>query len=164
MMGRHEMGQGGFGTRIGRRVLGGLALAAMSLLPGAAQAQSSLPIEPVELPAELDRVLRDYETAWRAGDEQGLAALFTENGFVMQNGRAAVRGREAIQQVYANSQGALYLSAWDFSVEGDTGFIIGGFALGPGDPEVGKFVLTLRRVGDRWFIHSDMDSPGARGG
>ena len=35
----------------------------------------------ISLPPAFDRVLRDYEAAWRDGDGQRLAALFTEDGF-----------------------------------------------------------------------------------
>ncbi|MBB4595328.1 hypothetical protein [Xanthomonas cannabis] len=35
----------------------------------------------VALPPELDRVLRDYEHAWRKGDASALVELFAEDGF-----------------------------------------------------------------------------------
>lgn len=44
------------------------------LLIEPAAAQDQLPS--IELPPELDRVLRDYEAGWQGGDAQGLAALF----------------------------------------------------------------------------------------
>ena len=50
----------------------------------------------VELPPELDRVLRDYERAWRAGDAVALASLFAQDGFVLQSNRPPIRGREEI--------------------------------------------------------------------
>ncbi len=46
----------------------------------------------ITLPPSLDRVLREYEAAWRKGDAAGLAALFAEDGFVLQSGRAPARG------------------------------------------------------------------------
>lgn len=123
-----------------------------------AGAQETVP-DAIELPEELGRVLRDYEVAWRAGDEEALAALFTEDGFVLSGARPPARGRDAIRARYANSQGPLFLEAWDFAMEGEVAFIIGGFAVGEGAPPVGKYVLTLRRVDGRWSIHSDMDGP-----
>ena len=42
------------------------------------------------------RVLRDYERAWRASDVDGLIALFTSDGVVMQPGRPAARGPEGL--------------------------------------------------------------------
>src|SRR3546814_20962898 len=54
-------------------------------------------IPDVTLPPELDRVLRDYERAGRAGDAAALAALFKWDGFIMQSNRPPRRGRSAIQ-------------------------------------------------------------------
>src|SRR5688572_29606187 len=93
-----------------RRIL--LAAAALSLLTAPTIAQSPAapsggqPALPsVQLPAELDRVLRDYERAWRANDVPALVALFTEDGFVMQPGRAPARGRERLAEVYRGQGG-----------------------------------------------------------
>ena len=114
----------------------------------------------VTLPAELDRVLRDYEKAWQARDAAALAALFAEDGFVLQGGRAAVRGRSEIEKAYKSSGGALALRAIAFATEGKVGYIIGGFSRAPGEPDVGKFTLTLSKGRDgRWLIMSDMDNP-----
>src|SRR6187549_1082791 len=66
------------------------------------------------LPADLNRVLRDYERAWRAKDPAALAALFTEDGFVLASGRPAVRGRAAIREAYANAGGPLFLRAFAY--------------------------------------------------
>ena len=112
----------------------------------------------MELPADLQRVLTDYENAWAARDADGLAALFTSDGFVLSGGTPPVRGREAIRAHYDGSGGPLALRAIDFSVDGDTSFIIGAYARERGGPDVGKFTLTLRRVDGRWLIASDMDS------
>ena len=47
----------------------------------------------VTLPPELDRVLRDYETAWAAKDAARLAKLFAEDGYVLPGGSPPVKGR-----------------------------------------------------------------------
>ena len=113
----------------------------------------------VELPRELDRVLRDYERAWRAGDAVALASLFADDGFVLQSNRPPVRGRAAIQAAYDGQAGSpLRLRALAFT-SGDTiAFIIGGYdADDHGD--IGKFTLTLRRApGEPWLISSDMEN------
>jgi reactive intermediate/imine deaminase len=128
--------------------------AAFLLLTFALQAQPS-----IELPAELSRVLRDYEQAWQARDAAALAALFTEDGFVLSNGRPHARGRDAIRERYANSGGPLALRALAYSVDGGTGYIIGAFAQQKDAPDLGKFVLALRRGADgRWMIAADMDN------
>jgi uncharacterized protein (TIGR02246 family) len=114
----------------------------------------------VALSPDLDRVLRDYETAWRRGDAAGLAALFTQDGFVLQGGRAPVRGRASIEAAYAGQGGgALRLRALAAATADTVGYIIGAYGYGNGPGEPGKFTLTLRRGPDRrWLIFSDMDN------
>ena len=116
------------------------------------------PLPPIPLPPALDRVLRDYERAWRARDATALADLFTEDGFVLSNGSPPVRGRAAIRARYADSGGPLSLRALAYATEGRVGYIVGGFAASPGEPDTGKFVLALRREGGRWQIAADMDN------
>src|SRR5688500_14287927 len=130
----------------------------------AANAQSSSSSAPqlpsATLPAELDRVLRDYERAWRSGDASSVAALFSVDGFVLQNGRAPVRGRDAIGKAYAGQAGGeLRLRALAHAVADTVGYIIGAYSYGNSPGDVGKFTLTLRRPrGGQWEIFSDMDN------
>jgi ketosteroid isomerase-like protein len=113
----------------------------------------------VKLPPELARVLTDYEAAWRIGDWAALARLFDEDGFVLANGEPPARGRAAIQQFYKGPGRPLALRAFAFAAEGAVGYIIGGFSRQEGEPDVGKFTLTLRKGADRrWLIASDMDN------
>jgi ketosteroid isomerase-like protein len=117
----------------------------------------------VPLPPALERVLRDYERAWRARDPNALGALFAEDGFVLANGRPPVRGQAAIRAAYADGGGPLALRALAYATEDSVGYIIGAY--GPGDPggDTGKFVLALRREGDgRWLITADMDNSNQR--
>lgn len=122
-------------------------------------------VSSVTLPPELDRVLRDYERAWRAGDAAALAALFAEDGFILQSNRPPVRGRKAIQAAYeGGSGGPLRLRALAFHAEATTGYIVGayGYGYGDGPGDTGKFTLTLRRTpGQPWLIFSDMDNQNA---
>jgi uncharacterized protein (TIGR02246 family) len=138
-----------------------LCLAA-ALSPAAAQIPSvpSPQLPSASLPANLDRVLRDYERAWRSGDASNVAALFALDGFVMQNGRAPVRGREAISRAYAGQAGGeLRLRALAYAVADTVGYIIGAYGYGDTPGDIGKFTLTLRRPRDgRWQIFSDMDN------
>jgi uncharacterized protein (TIGR02246 family) len=114
----------------------------------------------ITLPVPLDRVLRDYEAAWRRGDAAALAALFAEDGFVLQSGRAPVRGRAAIQAAYTGQGGApLQLRALAASVADTVGYIIGAYGYGGTRGDEGKFTLTLRRrAAGPWLIVSDMDN------
>ena len=123
------------------------------------QTGTNAPQPSVKLPPELARVLTDYETAWRSRDAAALAQLFDEAGFVLSGGRPPVRGRAAIQQAYTGAGGPLALRAMAFETEGKVGYIIGGFARQAGEPDIGKFTLTLRKdKSGRWLIRSDMDN------
>ncbi len=121
------------------------------------------PLPSTSLPLELARVLTDYETAWRAKDAAGLARLFAEDGFVLASGAPPVRGRPAIEKAYAGAGGPLVLRALAFATEGRIGYIIGGFARRAGEPDVGKFTLTLKKdASGTWLIASDMDNGNER--
>jgi len=139
-----------------------LLCSAAGLSPAVAQSPSAgdLPLPTVSLPAELDRVLRDYERAWRSGDAANVAALFSVDGFVLQNGRAPVRGRAAISKAYAGqATGELRLRALGYAVADTVGYIIGAYTYGETPGDMGKWTLTLRRPrGGRWEIFSDMDN------
>lgn len=146
----------------GRRARGLARTALAVLLAGPASAQptsSPAPAPPsVELPPELARVLRDYERAWQARDPATLAELFAEDGFVLGNGRPPARGRDAIRAAYTDGGGPLALRALAYATEGPIGWIVGAYASRPSDPDTGKFVLALRRVGSRWLIAADIDN------
>ena len=134
--------------------------ALLAVLGGGAEA-GELPS--VTLPAPLARVLREYETAWQRKDARALAALFAEDGFVLSNGVPAVRGRAAIEEHYEGQGGPLSLRAFAYAVEESTGYVIGGFARREGEPDIGKFTLTLRKGSSgRWVIVSDMDNGNSR--
>jgi ketosteroid isomerase-like protein len=121
------------------------------------------PLPSVDLPPELDRVLRDYERAWHAKNAEALARLFTKDGFVMGNGAPPARGREAIRRAYARSGGPLVLRALAFETEKSIGYIVGAFGRSAETGDTGKFVLLLRRGNDgRWMIAADIDSSNSR--
>jgi ketosteroid isomerase-like protein len=131
------------------------------LMAVASLAQDSPPAPPpsIQLSPDLARVLRDYEAGWRAGDGAALAQLFVEDGFVLSNGTPPVRGREAIRRHYRGPGGPLVLRAFACATEGTLGYILGGFSRKEGDPDTGKFTLTLRKGADgKWLILSDMDN------
>ncbi len=129
-----------------------------ALLAGSVMAQET-PLPSVDLPPALSRVLRDYERAWEARDPTALAALFTEDGLVLQNTHAPARGRAGIQQAYTGHGGPLSLRALDFATHGNVGYIIGAYGSKPASGDSGKFILALRRDrGRRWLIAADIDN------
>ena len=132
--------------------------------PEEVDAAAALSGEPsVALPAELARVLTDYEAGWQAGDAAALARLFAEDGYVLPNGQAPVKGRAAIQKLYSSNGAPLSLRAFAYATHGDIAYIIGGYSHERGKPDDGKFTLTLRKPSDgRWLIVSDMDNSNRR--
>ncbi|MDX2206086.1 MAG: nuclear transport factor 2 family protein [Gemmatimonadales bacterium] len=141
-----------------------LALLVTALSARAAAQQTEPPtVASVTLPDELDRVLRDYERAWRVGDVPALVALFTDDGFVLQPGRPPVRGHSALAERYAGQGGGLLkLRALAYATADSVGYIIGAYQYGDDPADLGKFTLTLRRNSTgRWLIVSDMDNGNA---
>jgi uncharacterized protein (TIGR02246 family) len=114
----------------------------------------------VTLPAPLDRVLRDYEKAWRAKDAKALAALFTEDGWVLQSESNFAHGRAAMEKQYEGQGGPLYLRAVAAESNGNLAYILGAYTYNaPSNPDMGKFTLVLKRdKSGRWLIVSDMDN------
>lgn len=139
-----------------------LAFAVLTLAPAPSYAQAPTPppaLPSITLPAELDRVLRDYERAWKNSAEDALADLFTPDGFV-PTGQGWVRGRDAIRATYASSGGGLQLRALAYAVQDTVGYIVGAYGYGDSAPvpDRGKFVLALRRArGGTWLIAADID-------
>ena len=134
-----------------------IPLSAQTTQPAPAAAAEPLPS--ITLPSEIDRVLRDYERAWRANDIPALVSLFTEDGFVLQPGRAPARGREALSNVYRGQAGGmLRLRALASAHSDSVGYVIGAYGYGDAPGDMGKFTLTLRKVAGRWLIASDMDN------
>jgi ketosteroid isomerase-like protein len=138
-----------------------LAICLLFILQIASVAQD---VEPIEIPSELRTVLDNYEKYWQAKDEAGLASLFTEDGFVMSPGKRPVRGRDNIEEAYRNSGGGLVLKAFDYGIDGDLAYILGGYSGHPSWPIIGKFTLVLKKIDGSWLIQSDMDNPITREG
>lgn len=138
----------------------GLAgVAIIMVLASGGPHQASWPLPTVELPADLSRVLRDYEAAWKAGDGTRLADVFTKDGFILSNGRLPERGTAAIRASHTKPGGDLQLVAFAYATADTVGYIVGGYrypnSVGPG----GKFVLALRRDAERrWRIAADIEN------
>jgi ketosteroid isomerase-like protein len=129
-----------------------------------ARTQLSTQLPSVTLPPPLERVLRDYEGGWQARDASARAALFADDGFVLQPGKPPVRGKDAIRQAYGgDGGGALRLRALAYATDGSVGYVIGADGYGDQPGDAGKFTLTLQRGAyARWMVRSDMDNGNVR--
>ena len=141
-----------------------LTIVLPALAPVSVSAQDAPHPQPsVALPAELDRVLRDYERHWKAGDADALAALFVPEGLIVRGG-TWIRGTDAIREAYESAGGSLRLRAVEFAKNDGLGYILGAYGYGdePSFEDGGLFVLTLRTdANGRWLIVSDMDRSGS---
>ena len=142
-----------------RRAVVGIAWMGLSLGLVVAAEPARQEASALALPPDLNRVLRDYERAWRARDARALANLFAEDGYVLANAKPPVRGRAAIREAYARAGGPLWLRALAFEAEGRAGYIVGVYSGKADGPETGKFVLALKRgATGRWLIAADIDN------
>jgi ketosteroid isomerase-like protein len=140
-----------------KRILLGTLFTFALNLPALAQ-----PAATVTLPAEVDRLLKDYEKAWIAKDTDALAKLFTSDGMALPSGQMPAQGEERIRKAYSQSVGApLNLRPVAYGASGELAYVIGGWGGASDKPEFGKFVLVLRRVDGRWLIAADMDNSNA---
>lgn len=146
-----------------RAVVALIVILVAEVAPMAAQETDPLGLPPVTLPQPLDRVLRDYEAAWKAGDGQRLAALFTEDGFNLSSGQLPIRGRQSIAGWHTKPGGNLELRAFAWAVSDSVGYIVGGYRYAGSTGRGGKYLLALRRGPDgRWLIAADMDNSAGR--
>ena len=126
-----------------------------------AQTPDPAPLASITLPPELARVLTDYETQWRFGGDS-LVKLFTEDAVLTVGGKPPMRGRAALAAHYAGPKGPLALRAIAYAAEGSVAWIVGGYTMQRGEPDIGKFILALRKgPNGRWLIFSDMDTGNA---
>jgi len=140
------------------------ALVALALAGGcgrdAANSEPRAPDSGIELAPDLERVLRDYERAYAGRNPAALAALFTEDGYVLPTGRPPVRGRTALQAQFEGEGGPLRLVPIAAAAGDSVAYVIGTFGAEARADAGGKFVLLLRRTGaGPWRIAADMANP-----
>lgn len=143
-----------------------VAATLLMALPVGVEAQATVVRTPpnipgVELPPELNRVLRDYESAWRSRNAAALAELFIPEGFVLSNGKPPIKGQANITAGYVDAGGDLQLRGLGYAIGDSVAYIIGAYGWGATAdvPDVGKFVLALRKgPAGRWLIAADIDN------
>jgi predicted TIM-barrel fold metal-dependent hydrolase len=105
----------------------------------------------VELPPALDRVLRDFETRWRARDHAAMAALFTEDG-MMRFGDAWRRGRASLRVALLDAMSGSDLRLWaqQFGMSDSIAYIAGsyGHRTRADRADIGRLHFSLRKGTD----------------
>ena len=113
---------------------------------------------------------REFSARYERGDAAGQAALYTDDGVIFPPGRAAIRGRAAIEAYWRLPTGERVTShrttADSVVLVGSTAYDWGTFAVtgernGQAYSGGGKYVIVWREVqsGD-WRMHLDMWNSG----
>lgn len=152
--------------RLSSLALLALSFAAAAQTPSAATESVSPPVISIVLPPELDRVLRDYEKAWAAGNVDAVVGLFAADSYALPNGAPPAYGHDAAREAYREHIGSpLSLRAIAYRRDGNLAYVVGGFAFARSKPSIGKFVLVLGRNAEgRWEILADIDNMDQRPG
>ena len=118
--------------------------------------------------AAIDQVRIDFNTAYNAGDAEGMGALIAPDGIWMAPGQPAVSGHDTIKGLYASVfaelQSAFELHAGNIEVCGDCAYLCGSFtrtdttqADAAGTTASGNYLFVLKKQSDgSWKIARDI--------
>ena len=135
-----------------------LLLLIVGCSPGASE--NTAPIPPVALPAELEQVLRGYESAYQRRDSSALAGLFTPDGMLLPVGKPVIRGQAAVGRELSREGGALTLVPIAYGLADSVAYITGTFGAERSATAGGKFVLALQRSSSgEWRVAADIANP-----
>jgi ketosteroid isomerase-like protein len=115
-------------------------------------------------------VSREFSARYERGDAAGQAAIYTDDGVIFPPGRAAIKGRAAIEEYWRLPAGRRILrhrvTADSVVIVGNTAYDWGTFTVrseqnGQESSGGGKYVIVWREVapGD-WRMHLDMWNSG----
>jgi len=110
-------------------------------------------------------VVNAWRAAWRAGDAEAAARLYTDDASFAFHGDRVINGREAIvaeigplMERYPDIQ-TIHI---DYEVRDRLAFGMGTFLIpGEGESGAGIFTMVVRREGRSWRIRAQSFSPGA---
>jgi uncharacterized protein (TIGR02246 family) len=133
----------------------GLVICCCFVFAGSAMAQTVASIQ------KLDDA---WSQAFDNGDAVAIAAMYAEDAYVLPPGHRMVKGRAAIEAFWkaATQQlGNARLTVVDVASLGPRAAReIGTFSFDtktqPPQPEVGKYVVVWRKIGDRWLLATDI--------
>jgi uncharacterized protein (TIGR02246 family) len=141
---------------------------ATALLAIAALAACAAP--PSTDSSELAAATKTWETAYKSGDAEAIAALYTDDARLLPPNAKMEQGRAAVVAAFGGMISAgldLRLENVEVTVLGDLGHKIGRYTLtGPDGSTVdqGKFIDVWKRIDGEWKITSDIwnsDLPAA---
>jgi len=113
----------------------------------------------------IEKTLRAYEDAYNRRDAKALTAVYTPDGLLLPQGRAAVKGASALEAFWTKSMGRdLKLDLSGFEASGDVGWAAGAWSLGPSEARAsGHFMVGLKKGGDgTWRMSADTFNEGCR--
>jgi ketosteroid isomerase-like protein len=142
------------------------------LLACAAVVLLALPATAAE---NLDTLIEQWVTAYNAGDDAAVAAIYLEDGCRMPPHAEMVHGRQAIEgNIAGGREMGLAKVEIDYTGKGTSGDI--GYGMGTwrafdaegNEVDHGKWMNHVKKVGDSWMIacdiwNSDLPMPGAEG-
>ncbi len=144
----------------------GMAVLASALGAGG---MGCTPAAPTATPGELLEVDRSFAKATAERGAEGWGAYFAEEGRLLSDGQAEIRGREAIRQAVEPFLSATGTSlTWEpegarLAASGDLGYTWGTYVStqpgADGEPEVerGRYLTIWRRQADgSWKVELDM--------
>ena len=141
-----------------------LAITATALIAAAACAPDASDTEAAAAIRATSNVWFDY---YNAGNADGVAALYAEDGIIMAPGRPAVVGRAAIRDYVAadiesaNGAGLTFQgnAVTEGSAAGDIAWISGSFSVkhsSGATVDTGKYTTVYRRTNGEWLIIRDV--------
>jgi ketosteroid isomerase-like protein len=146
------------------------ALAALLLFGACVHVKVARESSEPDRKARIAAASREFSARYERGDAVGQAALYTDDGIIFPPGRAAIRGRAAIEAYWRLPAGDRVIShratADSVVLEGATAYDWGTYAVagernGQSYSGGGKYVIVWREVqpGD-WRMHLDMWNAG----
>ena len=131
-----------------------MVLAIFGTVTASAQNDAAEAIEAV------NQLFQEYVAA---GNADGLAMLYTEDGMSMQPNTNPYVGHEAISEahaaLFATGVGVIRLTTDELQVFGDTAHEVGRFVTETADGDHvdhGKYVAIWKRIDGEWKLHRDI--------
>ncbi|MBT6035068.1 MAG: SgcJ/EcaC family oxidoreductase [Kordiimonadaceae bacterium] len=104
----------------------------------------------------------EFGAAFAAGNAEGVANCYTENGWFMVPGAPTLKGREAItagfQGLMDSGITAAALKTDELEDLGDTAIETGEYILYAGDDiaDQGRFMVNWKNIYGKWYLHRDI--------